>query len=330
MGKNAIIKKTVHKLITDDEMNKLKNTTVKSSQINTIIKNDIDIYTDTGKLLLRFRKNVLPTKNLNAYYESLKDFTLKYPSKNRGSASGSEYKDICKNHKVYSSILGYFDKWSPTQKKKMRDLGIKLSSIPEVRETYFLASEPDAYKNAVPLIEDINRLYKKLIPKQFEKQNNKAKQTKFRIANTSFTTVTTNINYKTTIHRDRGDDEEGFGNLAAIEDGKYTGGETCFPQYGIGVDVRQGDLLFMDVHEWHGNLPMNMKGCGKRMSIVCYLRKNVWDRTKAISQAKSKELFKVMKSLNSSLIKKQARDKRKTKKNKITSKSRSKTVKRKL
>ena len=54
------------------------------------------------------------------------------------------------------------------------------------------------------------------------------------------------MNFKTRLHKD-----EGFGNLIVIEDGKYEGSETCFPQYGIGVDVRQNDIL--NVHEWHAN-----------------------------------------------------------------------------
>jgi hypothetical protein len=96
---------------------------------------------------------------------------------------------------------------------------------------------------------------------------------------TSFTTVTTNVNYQTSIHTDKGDDVEGFGNLAVIERGPgYDGGETCFPQYGIGVDVRTGDILFMDVHQPHANLPIKLKDKDEsfRLSIVCYLRKNVW------------------------------------------------------
>jgi hypothetical protein len=41
--------------------------------------------------------------------------------------------------------------------------------------------------------------------------------------------------------------------------GDYTGGETCLPQYGVGVDVRSGDVLFMDVHQHHANLPNHKK-----------------------------------------------------------------------
>ena len=140
---------------------------------------------------------------------------------------------------------------------------------------------PEEYEKATHLIEQLDDLYKKYIPDKYEKQYNKAKQTPFRIKKTSFTTVTTNVNFQTTIHKDKGDDEEGFGNLVVIEDGKYSGAETCFPQYGVGVDVRTGDVLFMDVHQWHGNLPMKKEDAdARRLSIVCYLRYNVWKNTK--------------------------------------------------
>jgi hypothetical protein len=89
------------------------------------------------------------------------------------------------------------------------------------------------------------------------------------------------VNYQTATHTDKGDDEEGFGNLAVIERGKYEGGETCFPQYGIGVDVRQGDVLYMDVHHHHANLPVVLtEKDAIRLSVVCYLRKRVWLITK--------------------------------------------------
>ena len=44
-----------------------------------------------------------------------------------------------------------------------------------------------------------------------------------------------------------------FGNLTVLERGKYHGGYTVFPQFGIGVDARSGDFLSMDVHQWHSN-----------------------------------------------------------------------------
>ena len=75
----------------------------------------------------------------------------------------------------------------------------------------------------------------------------------FYIKGTVFTTITINKNFRTAIHTDKGDLKEGFGNLVVCEEGKYKGGYSGFPQFGIAFDVRQGDFLAMDVHEWHCN-----------------------------------------------------------------------------
>jgi hypothetical protein len=154
------------------------------------------------------------------------------------------------------------------------------------------------YKKTIPLIKEIDELYAKLTPEQYKLQRKKANETHFKIPNTSFTTVTTNVNYQTSTHTDKGDDDEGFGNLAVIERGNYTGGETCFPQYGIGVDVRNGDILFMDVHQPHSNLPIVKKEKDTiRLSIVCYLRKKVWLNTKNRTRKFYEKHTKTMKNM---------------------------------
>ena len=150
----------------------------------------------------------------------------------------------------------------------------------------------------IPLVQEIDNSYKELIPENYKKQLKKANETYFRIPKTSFTTITTNVNFQTSVHKDKGDDEDGFGNLSVIENGKYDGAETCFPQYGIGVDVRTGDVLFMDVHEWHGNLPMISKSKDAvRLSIVCYLRYNVWKNTINVSKAQMIKHNKTVKNI---------------------------------
>ena len=268
----------VSKNYDDTIMTNKMNTYVEKSDIKDVIEDDADVYTEDGKLLLRFRKKVIPQEKSEMFYDNIIDFA-KLISSNRGNATGSDKRNVYDNPKVMSNIFGYFDRWSPSQKVIFRNSGIK--PIVDVRECRFNQDYPEKYKKTIPLIQEIDKLYKKLTPEHYKAQRKKANQTHFKIPGTAFTTITTNINFRTTIHCDKGDDADGFGNLAVIEHGKYTGGETCFPQYGIGVNVRGGDVLFMDVHQPHGNLPINKKTEDTtRLSIVCYLRKNVWLRTK--------------------------------------------------
>jgi len=262
----------------DDKMEKVMDKKLKPDDIKLIIKDDADVYDKDGKILLRFRKDKLKKANVDAFYDNVIDFAQNETS-NRGSASSSKKKNINDNPKIMTNILGYFDKFSARQKMIFKKRGFK--STTSVRETRFNMDYPDNFKKLVPLIKEIDNYYKKFAPAEYAKQRRKANQTPFKITGTSFTTVTTNVNFQTAVHTDKGDDEEGFGNLVVIERGKYKGGETCFPQYGIGVDVRTGDVLFMDVHQPHANLPIEIEEPDtKRLSIVCYLRKNIWEQTK--------------------------------------------------
>lgn len=271
----------VDKNIPDDKMQTFANTHVTPNQIDIIIKNDADVYNENGELLLRFRKNKLPKTNIDAFYENAMVFATN-TTNNRGSATGSKKKNVKHNPKIMTNITGYFDTFSPSQKKIISDRGLKLLNI---RATRFTMEHPIEFKKMVPLLQNIDMQYKKIVPDKYKLQRKKANQTHFRVPNTAFTTITTNVNFQTAIHKDTGDDVDGFGNLVAIEHGKYKGGETCFPQYGIGVDVRTGDVLFMNVHEWHGNLPIKPEGDAKRLSVVCYLRTGVWEKTKNKSKA---------------------------------------------
>ena len=269
---------TVEKEYDDEKMETKMNTLIKPDHIKTIIDYDADVYNTEGKLLLRFRKDVLDNKHVDYFYDNIIKFA-KNVSGLRGNTSGSKSKTTYSDKKVMSNIFGYFDSWSPGQKSIFKKRGITPSVM--VRQCRFNMDYPEKYKKTIPLIKDIDELYAKLTPEQYKLQRRKANQTFFKITGTSFTTVTTNVNFQTSIHRDKGDDEEGFGNLAVIEKGEYTGAETCFPQYGLGVDVRSKDILFMDVHQPHANLPMHKKSDDAvRLSIVCYLRKNVWLRSK--------------------------------------------------
>jgi hypothetical protein len=302
----------VEKDFDNNQLQKILNTKLKPSDISFIINEDADVYTKEGKLLLKFRKNVLDKKYIDSFYDNVINFA-ELKSNNRGNAVGSKKRNVYENEKIKSNIIGFFDTLSIKQKFLLKQKKIK--NMISVRPTRFNVDFPEKYEKLLPLIQQIDEYYKKLTPEHYNKQIKKANQTHFRIKNTSFTTITTNVNFQTTIHTDKGDDDEGFGNLSVIEKGKYTGGETCFPQYGIGVNVRSGDVLFMDVHEAHGNLPIITEtDDAKRLSIVCYLRKKIWEKTKG----KSKEFFNnqinLIKNIKSNKNKKSIKNK--TRKNK--------------
>jgi hypothetical protein len=106
----------------------------------------------------------------------------------------------------------------------------------------------------LPFVEALDNCFKKLIPENWKKQKAAADEKPLlRIEDTAFSSVTVNRNFRTGLHMDDGDFKDGFGNLSVIERGSYHGGFTLFPQYRIGFNVRTGDFLAMDVHQWHCN-----------------------------------------------------------------------------
>ena len=148
------------------------------------------------------------------------------------------------NNQVASNPIGFYE-----ESKNFCNLPCRL--------THFTRTNFNKYNEGLPFIQKIDQMFKKLIPDSYQKQNDRANlKPHLKIPETSFSTITINRNFRTALHRDAGDYKEGFGNLTVIERGKYHGGYTIFPQFGVAVDVRSNDFLAMDVHQWHSNTPI--------------------------------------------------------------------------
>jgi hypothetical protein len=271
-----VVKIKLTKKFTDLEMKKMKGKMF--DKVNKIVNYDCDVYKPNGGILLKFRKKVIPE---HIYRKAYKNYLQLGFSKsiNRGNASG-RYKKGKKQYRTYkktnlhiyekdnqyvnSGIMGYLD--SKNWKRPCR-------------KTAFTKNHFSKYKSGLPFIQSISQQYNKLIPKKYQKQLEESTKSNYTIDGTCFSTVTVNANFRTALHKDSGDFKKGFGNLCVIEDksNSYMGGYTLFPQYDIGVDVRSGDFLAMDVHEWHCNSSIKKKNKGStRLAFVCYLRNNMY------------------------------------------------------
>jgi hypothetical protein len=193
------------------------------------------------------------------------------------------------NNQVASNPIGFYE-------------ASKNFAVLPCRLTHFTRTNYQKYNDGLPFIQRINEMFEKLIPDAYQKQLERADQKPhLKIPETAFSTITINRNFRTALHKDAGDFSEGFGNLTVIERGSYHGGYTVFPQFGVGVDVRSGDFLAMDVHQWHSNTAIyetkedqisNSKldkifndnpevgtvGLDKkytRLTFVCYLREKI-------------------------------------------------------
>lgn len=266
----------VEKILSDEETKEMEGKTLQKGYYKQVFTSNIDVIDEDGNYILRFRKNVLPKKNIDAAYDAMIHHARKVTT-TRGMTSGETGKKklVQNNNPIASNIIGYFDTLSLKQKAYFRDAGL-FNKKPICRQTAFTMNHPLKWEQIIPLIKDIDTQYKKLFPKHHSIQHKEAQSTGFVIDNTAFSTITTNLNLQTACHYDKGDFSRGFGNLVVIERGKYEGGFTGFPQYGIAVDVRSGDFLGMDVHRLHGNEPIIPKTKdAERLSLVSYLREGI-------------------------------------------------------
>lgn len=306
------------KVMTDEEIEAKEGTNFTSKK-HLIIDHDADVYAldDKGgkRLLAKFRKGVFSKSITELGWESFHKTAAS--SRNRGAAAGpldvkgaywtkrkikvlnpwsasyevdGKMSQMRVNNPVFSSVLGYFEQ-TPF-------LGLPC------RMTTYTKSYFKHYQKGLPFIQAIDRQFKRLIPTRHKKQLERtAAKPDYQVADTAFSSITINRNFRTGLHKDAGDFRGGFGNLSVIERGRYHGGETLFPQYGVGFDIRTGDFIAMDVHEWHCNTALyetredrefnkkldtiytndistGIQGSHHmftRLSFVCYLREKLYD-----------------------------------------------------
>lgn len=304
----------VKKIMTDEQIKTAEGEYFNESHYHTIINENCDVYSDSGKLLLKLRKKAISHKLGKQTVASLRD-AAKKRHENRGAAAGElDRKKLAKyigelvtpgkfrtrfksNHSGIlskqatsnlspSNIIGFFDK--PDRNLKGKGAQCRL--------TAFNRDYPELWDNTVPFIQECDKQFKLLVPERYAKQKKRAMEVPdFAIKNTAFSTITINYSWRTALHRDKGDLVDGFGNIIVLEDhlnkNAYTGGYTGFPQYGVAANIRHGDFMAMNVHEWHCNTemkPVNNVVQGKwkqneidngwhynRLSLVCYLREKM-------------------------------------------------------
>lgn len=165
----------------------------------------------------------------------------------------------------------------------------------------------------ITLLQTLSKLFKKYAPEQYSKQKAFVQSINqhMLLPDTVYTTATVNKDFRTMSHRDKGDFDSGLGNLMVfdytkgycrkhvMDDGTpkhrfnecqdfinskekpFTGGEFLLPEYKVGFNMQEGDVLFADVHSIHCNNPIKGKG---RVSLVCYARTDIKDHCSGVNK----------------------------------------------
>tara|TARA_R110000796_G_scaffold120506_3_gene234677 strand:+ start:7999 stop:8874 length:876 start_codon:yes stop_codon:yes gene_type:complete len=261
----------VKRKISEKKADKLKGVFLNDKHYDLLIREDADGYDTRGNLLFRYRKKAVDYDLLKSGYEAFEKSITH--TEGRGIASGSSHKRIRKDgtianttvgNFVYSGNVGYMD---PS------------AMVRYCRQTAFARDHFEEFKSGIPFVKAIDKLYEKYCPVYYAKQRKIADATdiNYRIKDTSFTTITVNKNFRTACHQDAGDYREGFGNLIVYREGDWTGGYFVLPEFGVAVEMGNEDVLFADVHKWHGNTEiMNQHEGWLRISFVMYYRENMY------------------------------------------------------
>ena len=280
-----------------------KNKSVKEGfffDCNNTYNTDIDVYDKTsGNIILSFKKNVIEEEYYD--FDNWVVSQSKILSMDRGNAAGkvtlAGLKQHKENRKTYPVELltkaGYYQKEGQSSGAHFRDNTGKISKRSKsntvrsstiggfdknagrpCRLTFFTKRNIQKYETVFPISQKISELYFSYFPDnwlyQYESYSKCPEE--FIIPYTNFSSITVNHDFRTASHRDKGDYKKGMTCFTVKKCGEFSGGELCFPEYDIGIDIKQGDLLMFNPHEVHCNNALNGRG---RMSMVFYLREKM-------------------------------------------------------
>ena len=239
-----------------------------------------------------YAKNVIPQELSKIVYDSYIDVAKKSHTNSRGVCSGivdpnkikgniigiadpnkfktrvifsdgtvSKYKV---SNSVNSIIAGYYDKDTVTRTDVPFEGG---------RETSFVKKHRNKWNKSIPYIQYVNELFKSIHPQQYKKQKDIIGNNPFTIPNTIFSTVTINYNFRCAAHLDSNDLKDGYSVLTVCQKGVYEGFYLGYPQYGICLNLKQGDILLMNPHQIHSNTGTTIASPDyERLSMVFYFR----------------------------------------------------------
>ena len=262
--------------------------------------------------LLKFRKNVFDPEMVKEAYKNWRPAAKK--SCNRGKAAGPVTAETSGYTNPYfepDTVIEHQTVFGDTEKEVIvnqdpnrvsivkRDGSISLTNyanpvnsgivgfydryprIPYCRQTAYTEQYFDRFKKGIPMVKGVSEQFKKLMPDAWAQQKRMCNKTiqDYVIQDTVYTTVTVNSNFQTAVHTDAGDFRAqggATGNLVVLEnDIPFKGGYLVFPKFRVAVAPRAGDVLIMDVHEYHGNTKVHGDVGFDRMSLVCYYREKI-------------------------------------------------------
>lgn len=159
-----------------------------------------------------------------------------------------------------SNFLGYYD---------------KTPRMPVCRETAWTLARPDIFAVSEDLAREVERVNRSELFDHWKCQRDFMRHvsSNFKYHNSIYSTMTVNLDAQFALHTDRGDFAGGMGNLIVLELGREDSGILVMPRERVAFLARPTDVLLMNVHHLHGNLPLTIGGT--RLTAVLYARERI-------------------------------------------------------
>lgn len=166
---------------------------------------------------------------------------------------------------VNSGIAGWYDRYP---------------RIPFARPTTYTRDNPEKFAKSYPYLQELAEAFKDLLPWRYGNQMAAAESIdpKFVIPGTPFSTVTVNKNFRTAAHYDPANMDNGFANICVFSNNdKYSGAYLVFPEIGYAVNIRPGDLLFVNnMAGLHGNTELVLEDPeAERISAIAFFHEKM-------------------------------------------------------
>ena len=279
-----------------------------SSHYDKVITESQYGFNEKGEVLFCFIKNAIKKENRKKYAETIRS-CCKSKTKNRGASAGpvdlryfprkavalcdkdgNEFDDDkprysvfykeesgkvvnrCQSNQVRSGVAGYFD---------------KVAGLP-CRKVGWSNRYPLKHDILIDLAKEIEDNHKSYCETSYDYHRKRADECpqELLFKDTIYSTMTLNYDFRTACHIDKGDLQGGLSTLTIFEDipDNYNKFYLGLPEYKICFDVRDGDTLIFNAHEYHANTEYEVlsdklkiddltdNNFAGRMSVVCYLR----------------------------------------------------------
>ena len=265
-----LVELRVRTRISEEELKQKVGKIITDKDLNVVLTGPTLVRKPDGSVLCIYLPGALDPKLIDAAYPTL--HSIQTGTANRGLASGSQRvaridsveEDARYAITVKSSLIGYFERHG--------------GRFPFCRTTAWTGDNAEEFRSIFPLFDNIAEAFAAYLPDRYAAQAHQASQTDsgWVIGDTPYTTITVNNTYPTGVHKDVGDFDAGFSNLVVLRRGEYDGGILTFPEFRVGANMRDGDLILMDSHEWHGNTKLVLGSeDAERISLVLYFRTNM-------------------------------------------------------